>query len=108
MRLFQLQRVSAIALLVFVTIHMMVLHYPPFHIDFTRIVERMADPLWKAIDIAFLFSVLVHALAGIHAVLTDFDAASRWSKIHAVAVTVIGIAAFLYGAATILAFQPPV
>jgi succinate dehydrogenase / fumarate reductase membrane anchor subunit len=108
MRLFQLQRISAVALLVFLTIHMMVLHYPPFHIDFSRILERMADPLWKAIDIAFLFFVLMHALAGIHAVLTDFDAASRWHKLHAAVMAAIGIAAFLYGTATILAFQPPV
>lgn len=108
MRLFQLQRVSAVALLVFLTIHMMVLHYPPFHIDFTRIVERMADPLWKAIDIAFLFFVLVHALSGTHAVLTDFGALRPVHKIHAVLVSVIGIAAFVYGTVTILAFQPPV
>ncbi len=107
MRTFQLQRISAVALLVFLTIHMMVLHYPPFHIDFTRIVERMADPLWKAIDIAFLFFVLVHGLAGLHAVVTDFDVASRWRTAHAAALTVLGIVAFLYGAATILAFRLP-
>jgi succinate dehydrogenase / fumarate reductase membrane anchor subunit len=108
MRLFQLQRISAVALLVFLTIHMMVLHYPPFHIDFSRILERMADPWWKAIDIAFLFFVLAHALAGLHAVLTDFDAVSRWHRLHAAVMAAIGIAAFLYGTATILAFQPPV
>jgi len=106
-RLFQLQRISAVALLVFLTIHMMVLHYPPFHIDFSRIIERMADPLWKAIDIAFLFFVLAHALAGMHAVVTDFDVMHRWRKVHAAALVVVGVAAFLYGAATILAFQPP-
>lgn len=107
MRLFQLQRLSAVALLVFLTIHMMVLHYPPFHIDFSRILERMADPLWKAVDIAFLFFVLVHALAGMHAVVLDLEAATRWRKAHAVALSLIGIAAFFYGTATILAFQPP-
>ena len=83
MRLFQLQRISAIALLVFLTIHMMVLHYPPFHIDFGRILERMADPLWKALDIAFLFFVLIHALSGTYAVLTDFDSVSRARKVLA-------------------------
>ena len=107
MRLFQLQRISAIALLVFLTIHMMVLHYPPFHIDFTRILERMADPLWKAIDVAFLFFVLVHALSGMYAVLTDFDPITRARKILAGGAAVIGVVAFFYGAATILAFQPP-
>jgi succinate dehydrogenase hydrophobic anchor subunit len=108
MRLFQLQRWSAVALLVFLTIHMIVVHYPPFHIDFTRIVARMADPLWKAIDIAFLLFVLVHALAGVHAVLTDFNISDPLRKAHAVALVIIGAAAFFYGAATIWAFQPPV
>ena len=108
MRLFQLQRISAIALLGFLTIHIMVLHYPPFHIDFTRILERMADPLWKALDIAFLFFVLIHALSGTYAVLTDFDSVSRARKVLAGGASVIGAVAFFYGAATILAFQPPV
>jgi succinate dehydrogenase / fumarate reductase membrane anchor subunit len=108
MRLFQLQRISAIALLFFLTIHMMVLHYPPFHIDFARILERMADPLWKALDIAFLFFVLIHALSGTYAVLTDFDSVSRARKVLAGGASVIGVVAFFYGAATILAFQPPV
>ena len=108
MRLFQLQRISAIALLVFLTIHMMVLHYPPFQIDFARILERMADPLWKVLDIAFLFFVLIHALSGTYAVLTDFDSVSRARKVLAVGASIIGVAAFFYGAATILAFRPPV
>jgi succinate dehydrogenase / fumarate reductase membrane anchor subunit len=107
MWLFQLQRISAIALLAFMTIHMMVLHYPPFHIDFTRILERMADPLWKAVDIAFLFFVLLHALAGTYAVLTDFDRVSRLRKVLAAGGFAIGVVAFVYGAATILAFRPP-
>jgi succinate dehydrogenase hydrophobic anchor subunit len=108
MRTFQLQRLSAVALVVFLTLHMIVLHYPPFHVDFSRIIDRMAQPLWKAIDIAFLFFVLVHALAGLHAVVQDFGGLTRWRKAHAIALSVIGIAAFLYGAMTILAFQRPV
>src|SRR4030067_241351 len=83
MRWFQLQRVSAVALVIFLTVHMVVLHYPPFHIDFSRIIERMAQPLWKAIDIAFLFFVLVHAVAGAYAVLTDLQAVARFRRILA-------------------------
>ncbi|HSB90863.1 MAG TPA: hypothetical protein VLD63_12650 [Anaerolineales bacterium] len=107
MRLFQIQRWSAVALLAFLTIHMVVLHYPPFHVDFSRIIVRMADPLWKAIDIAFLFVVLLHGLAGMHAVVLDFGALSRWRKAHAIALSVLGVAGFVYGAVTILAFVPP-
>ena len=106
MRVFQMQRISAIALLFFLTIHMVVVHYPPGHIDFSRIIERMADPLWKAIDIAFLFFVLMHALTGAYVVLTDWQKVSNWRRALAIGSVVIFGFAFLYGTATIIAFQP--
>ncbi len=107
MRIFQMQRISAIALLVFMTIHMVVVHYPPFHIDFTRIIDRMAQPLWKGIDIAFLFFVLIHAMTGMYMVITDVERFSRSRRILAGAAIVIGFLVFIYGTITILAFQPP-
>lgn len=106
MRLFQMQRFSAIALLIFLTIHMVVIHYPPFHIDFNQIVERLAHPLWKGIDIAFLFFVLLHALTGAYAVLLDFDRVAAYKKGLMITAVVLGLTAFVYGTITILAFQP--
>jgi succinate dehydrogenase hydrophobic anchor subunit len=106
MRVFQMQRISAITLVVFMTIHMVVVHYPPGHIDFSRIIDRMADPLWKAIDIAFLFFVLMHALTGAYVVLTDWQKINNWRRALAVATVVLFIFGFIYGTATIIAFQP--
>jgi succinate dehydrogenase / fumarate reductase membrane anchor subunit len=108
MRTFQMQRLSAIALLIFMTIHMIVVHYPPFHIDFSRIIDRLAQPLWKGIDIAFLFFVLIHALTGAYMVITDLERFGRMRQALAWTAVVIGVVAFYYGTATILAFQPPV
>ena len=105
MRVFLMQRFSAIALLIFLTIHMIVVHYPPFHIDFSRILERMSQPVWKAIDIAFLFFVLIHALAGAYVLLTDVERVSPYKRILAGLIIVIGIVAFIYGTQTVLAFQ---
>ena len=107
MRIFQMQRISAIALLIFMTIHMIVVHYPPFHIDFSRIVDRLAQPLWKGIDIAFLFFVLIHALTGAYMVITDVERFGKQRRILAWVAVVIGVVAFVYGTQTILAFQPP-
>ena len=104
MRVFRFQRISAVALIIFMTIHMIVVHYPPFHVDFSRIAERMAQPLWQAIDIAFLLFVLIHALSGAYVVLTDVERFGRRKRILAGAAIVIGIAAFIYGVQTILAF----
>lgn len=109
MRIFQMQRVSAIALLIFLGIHMAVMHYPPWEIDFrTVVIERLSDPIWKVIDIAFLFFVLMHALAGAYVVLTDIQRVSAFKRVLAGAAIVLGIVAFIYGTATIMAFQPPV
>jgi succinate dehydrogenase hydrophobic anchor subunit len=107
MRIFQMQRYSAIALVIFLTIHMIVVHYPPFHIDFSRIVERLADPLWKGIDIVFLFFVLMHALTGAYMVLTDIERVNVYKRALAILAVVIGVGAFIYGVQTIMAFQPP-
>ena len=106
MRNWQLQRISAIGLLVFMTIHMVVVHYPPGHIEFSNIIDRMAQPIWKAIDIAFLLSVLVHALTGAYAVLLDLEKVTPYKKVLAGTAIVVGVVAFVYGSMTILAFQP--
>jgi len=107
MRVFQLQRFSAIAIVVFLTIHITVTHYPPFHIDFSRIIERLASPVWKGVDIAFLFFVLVHALTGAFMVLTDVERLYRFRRPLAWAAVVVFAVAMWYGTVTILAFQPP-
>ncbi|MBN1964609.1 MAG: succinate dehydrogenase, hydrophobic membrane anchor protein [Anaerolineae bacterium] len=105
MRIFQLQRWTAIALLVFMTIHMIVVHYPPFHIDFSIILERLQEPLWKVIDVAFLATVLVHALLGAYMVLTDYDRFSKMRRAIAWVLVVLLVAGFIYGSITIINFQ---
>jgi succinate dehydrogenase / fumarate reductase membrane anchor subunit len=108
MRVFQLQRISAVAMVVFMTMHMIVVHYPPFHIDFSIILERMQNPVWKVIEILFLFFVLVHALSGAYAVLIDYENVARYKKLIAVIAMVAGIVGFLWGTLTVLAWQPPI
>lgn len=108
MRIFQIQRISAIALIIFMTIHMIVVHYPPFHIDFSRIIVRMANPVWKAIDIGFLFFVLLHALTGMYMVLTDLQPVGKYRQALLWGALILGLGAFVYGTQTIIAFQPPV
>ena len=108
MTTFKMQRWSAIALLVFLTIHMIFMHYvPPYEISFTVVQGRLGSPLWKTIDILFLFSVLIHALAGTYQVITDFESGFNYRKAIAWAAIIIGVLSFIYGAKTIWAFQLP-
>lgn len=107
MKIFQIQRLTAVALLVFLTIHMVVVHYPPFHIDFSIILERMVNPVWKVIEILFLLSVLLHGLSGAYVVLTDYKQVSKIKKVVAIVVAVVGIVAFVLGSMTVLSWQLP-
>jgi succinate dehydrogenase hydrophobic anchor subunit len=104
MRIFLMQRWSAVALLVFLTLHMVVVHYPPGHIDVSRVLERLDDPLWKAIDIAFLVAVLTHALTGAYMVITDVQRFNVYKRALAWVGAVAGVLLFIYGTQTILAF----
>jgi succinate dehydrogenase hydrophobic anchor subunit len=106
MRIFQMQRISAIALVAFMAIHMVVVHYPPGHLDFSRVLVRLGQPVWKVIDIAFLFAVLVHALTGAYDVMMDVERVTPYKRVFAGLAIVVGIVAFVYGTMTIIAFQP--
>jgi succinate dehydrogenase hydrophobic anchor subunit len=104
MRIFLMQRLSAIALLVFLTLHMVVVHYPPGHINVDRVLERLDDPIWQVIDIAFLFFVLLHALTGAYMVITDVERFNVYKRALAWVSVVAGALLFVYGTQTILAF----
>jgi succinate dehydrogenase hydrophobic anchor subunit len=107
MRIFIIQRISALALVIFLTLHMIVVHYPPGHIDFSRVLDRLADPLWKAIDIAFLVAALSHALTGTYSVLLDVERVTPLKRVIAGILIVLGIIGLAFGAFTIISFQPP-
>lgn len=107
MRVFVMQRITAVALVVFLTLHMVVVHYPPGHLDFSRVMERLANPVWKVIDILFLLAVLVHALTGAYAVLMDVERMTPYKRILIGGALVLGVAAFIYGSITVLNFSIP-
>ena len=105
MRFFKMQRYTAIALVFFMALHMVVVHYPPGHLDFSRVLERLVNPVWKVIDIAFLATVLMHGLGGLYDVIIDWEPTIAWRRPLAGAVLVIGLVALTYGTLTILAFN---
>jgi succinate dehydrogenase hydrophobic anchor subunit len=109
MQTFKIQRYSAIALLFFLTLHMIYTHYvPPYHVSFNMVLTRLNSPVWKVIDFFFLVSVITHALAGSFQVVTDFENIYSYRKALAWAAIIIGILTILYGTKTLIAFQMPV
>lgn len=104
MKIFIMQRVSAVALVFFMTLHMVVVHFPPGHLDFSQVLVRMEQPAWKAMYVLFLFTVLIHALAGAYMVLTDVEKIATYKKGLAWGAIALGVIAFIYGSMTIISF----
>jgi succinate dehydrogenase / fumarate reductase cytochrome b subunit/succinate dehydrogenase / fumarate reductase membrane anchor subunit len=108
MLVYRLQRITAVGLLFFLMLHMVMMHYPPFHISFDNILVRMQDPFWKGVEITFLFFALVHAASGSYAIFSDYEKLARFKKIFVVVLIAASIIAFYWGARTVLSWQPPV
>lgn len=101
MKIFQVQRITAVALLLFMFMHIILMHYPPREMEYSNIVLYMQSPVMKVIESLFLLSVLLHALTGSYVVLTDYQAFSKMKVAFAVLLPLIGTIAFVWGGITI-------
>jgi succinate dehydrogenase hydrophobic membrane anchor protein len=101
MKIFQIQRITAVALLLFMFMHIILMHYPPREMEYSNIVLLMEYPAMKVIESLFLLSVLLHALTGSYVVLTDYQAISKFKAAFAVVLPLAGAVAFVWGAITI-------
>ena len=104
MRRYQLQRISAVGLVIFLVLHMIVMHYPPREIKYENILDQMENPLWKAVEISFLFFVMVHALTGAYSVLTDYSFLDKYKRVIAVLLSLAGCVALYWGTTTVLSW----
>ncbi len=95
-RVYQVQRISAVILLVLLLVHTHFVRHMP-----------LDRPLWKAADIAFLFTMLLHGLTGAYVIVSGMTHAGALKRALAALAILIGVGAFLYGAGAIIAFQPP-
>jgi succinate dehydrogenase / fumarate reductase, membrane anchor subunit len=100
------QRVTGIALLVFLLGHFFVTHYyPPGDITFEKVAERLTQPGWKFFNLAFLVLALFHGLNGGWTVLEDY-LKEGWARIALFgALVMAALFLFVLGTLTILGFQ---
>ena len=73
------QVVSGALVLVLVSVHMVAQHFvvPGGLRDFAAVVEWLSNPVVIGVELAFLTTVLWHALLGLRAVLFDFGLSPR-------------------------------
>ena len=104
MKIFQIQRVSAVLLLFFFVMHIVIMHYPPQEVNYASVVSRLDSPVWKGIEIAFLFSVVTHGMAGAYSVLNDYEKIANYKTAIGVALFVVGSWAMYIGTMTVLSW----
>ncbi|MGH2588424.1 MAG: hypothetical protein ACRDJE_26180 [Dehalococcoidia bacterium] len=113
-----IQRVTGVFLVVLLGVHIAVEHFGNLDkpgvrdrerelIVFSDVAHRMTMALWWVIDIALLAFVLFHGLNGIRNIALDLGVKSSSSgdRIVSVLLAVIGLAAFAFGIAGLIAFR---
>jgi succinate dehydrogenase cytochrome b556 subunit len=95
-----LQRITGALLVVLLVAHFWVEHFmtAPLRrgeLTYARVMERLANPYWQAIDIAFLIVALHHGLSGARSILLDFG---RLGPRAARAATILLVVAGVLGA----------
>jgi succinate dehydrogenase / fumarate reductase membrane anchor subunit len=100
-----MQRISGIALVVFLIGHYILMHATPDsgH-TYQAVLERLRQPLWKIIDLSFITFGLWHGLNGTWNVFRDYQMKPFWSITIYTLIIIIGLAFWFLGVNTVLSF----
>lgn len=95
-----LQRITAVLLLGLLGLHITVLHFvrPDGEITFASVHIRLSTLLYMVVDYSLLGIVLYHGLNGARNVLLDFTFGQRSQRAISMALLLVGLVAFVYGA----------
>ncbi len=103
------QRISGVFLLIALLAHFWVLHYSNGgDVTFAIVAQRLATPLWKAIDLTFLVLAIIHGFNGFIMVIHDYVHHKNFRLVLVSLVWMAGIIIGLMGMLTIISFQAPV
>ncbi|TKJ38367.1 succinate dehydrogenase, hydrophobic membrane anchor protein [candidate division LCP-89 bacterium B3_LCP] len=102
------QRISGVFLLVALLAHFWVLHYVSGgDVTFQIVAQRLATPIWKTIDLAFLVLAIIHGFNGFIMVIHDYIHNHNLRLVLVSFIWIAGIVLGLLGTITIISFQAP-
>jgi len=93
-----LQRVTGGMLLLLLVAHFWVEHFmsAPLRrgeLTYALVLERLSNPYWRAIDIAFLIVALYHGLSGLRGIILDYGRVGpRAARVATALLVVLGAA----------------
>lgn len=103
------QRISGVALATILGLHFVVMHLISRGVyDYRIIMERMASPAWKAMDICFLVLALYHVMAGVTLVIDDYVHRAGWRNLLYVLNWLLALFLLMYGTMIVLSLKAPV
>ena len=100
---FLLMRISAIAITIYLLLHIIVLSYllkGPAAFD--QMMKTVQAPLFKVFELALLGGVLFHAFNGIRILWIDFASGAQYQKPLFWAMMSLALVAFVFGAVPLL------
>ena len=100
------QRVSGVALIIMLLIHIIVMHYTkePGFLTFEQIVKRLSNPSWKLFDILFITLALPHGLFGVKMVVDDYVDNDTVRLLIISAIVILGLFLYTVGVVSIISF----
>jgi len=100
-------RVSGIALIFLVIIHLIVMHVTTdvACTTFQFVAARYANPLWRLFDWLLLTLALLHGMNSLRVVVDDYVASRTWRVGILSALGLLTLIFFLLGTITIITFQ---
>jgi succinate dehydrogenase / fumarate reductase membrane anchor subunit len=100
------QRLSAVLLIVLLTVHIYLDHYAQVGADITVswVHERMGQILYIAVDWSMLAMIIFHGLNGSRTILFDFDMFVKRKKAVDIGLWILGIAMLIWGIIVLLPF----
>jgi len=101
------QRITGIFLVVFLIAHFTIMHFiGTGKIDYQTIAPRLASPLWKTFDLAFLVFALYHGMAGLWVIIEDYVHKDGWRIFIYSLIILAGTLLLIIGGLTIITFSP--
>ncbi len=101
-------RISGIALLLLVLIHLAIMHVfqPIENVTFGFVAGRWTFPFWRWFDLGLLWLALLHGMNGARVVSDDYIH-GRWARLTIMTVLyVVTFVFLLVGTQIVLSFQP--
>jgi succinate dehydrogenase membrane anchor subunit len=93
------QSVTGVALILLLGLHMVAHHFVAEGgiRDYQEVIQYLANPIIIVLEIAFLISVVAHAILGMRSILFDLGLSAQTERIVTLVGTVIAVLTVLYG-----------